>query len=203
MRLPCTPLTSIGRIGCPSKTKRSDSHTSVRGCGATASWNSSVVAAAISTSISAPTSRLIARYCARRRGFASGASVSSTKAQPAALVQRSANWCRGPPTGAGWWCSSSSEWRRSVSPNGWSTSSGAYGECVERALDLGRAPGSVAGAIGELDDDPSVCEGVDVSACIPGRDAQFTLEHLRVEHRLFDQQVRNPVNCRVAAGSDL
>jgi hypothetical protein len=83
---------------------------------------------------------------------------------------------------------------------GWSTPSGAYGECVERAQDLGHVPCSVAAAVGELDDDPSVCEGIDVSACIAGRDAQLTPEHLGVEHRLFDQQVGNPVNGRVTAG---
>jgi serine/threonine protein kinase len=59
IRLPCTPLISVGVMGFPFKTNDNDSNTWVLGCGATAIWNSSVVGAVMSTSSCAPTTRLM------------------------------------------------------------------------------------------------------------------------------------------------
>jgi hypothetical protein len=55
-------------------------------------------------------------------------------------------------------------------------SSGAFGECVQCAKHLWCAPGAVAGAVGELDDDTGRHERVDVSAGVAGGDAEFTLK---------------------------
>jgi hypothetical protein len=79
---------------------------------------------------------------------------------------------------------------------------GPFRECVERTENLGRAPGAVAGAVGELGDDPGFGERVYVTACVAGRYAQFALEELRVDHWTFQQQVRDPVNGGVAAGDE-
>jgi hypothetical protein len=59
-----------------------------------------------------------------------------------------------------------------------------FRECVERTQNLGGAPGTVAGAVGELGDDAGIGEWVHVAVCVTGRYAQLALEQLRVDHGL-------------------
>jgi hypothetical protein len=47
------------------------------------------------------------------------------------------------------------------------------------------APGTVAGAVGELGDDAGIGEWVHVAACVAGRYAQLALEQLCVDHGAF------------------
>jgi hypothetical protein len=76
------------------------------------------------------------------------------------------------------------------------------GERVERAEDFWCAPCSVAGAVGEFDDDSGGGQRVDVSAGVAGRYAEFTLEELRVEDRVLDEQVGDVMNSGVPPGGD-
>ena len=78
-----------------------------------------------------------------------------------------------------------------------------FRECVERSQNLGGAPGTVAGAVGELGDDAGIGEWVHVAACVARRYAQLALEQLRVDHGAFWQQVRDQLDGGVAAGGTI
>lgn len=80
---------------------------------------------------------------------------------------------------------------------------GAFGECVECAKHVWCAPGAIAGAVGELDDDTGRDKRVDVSAGVAGGDPEFALKREGVEDRLPDKEIRDAVNGRVAARGDL
>src|SRR5258705_14003063 len=60
-----------------------------------------------------------------------------------------------------------------------------FRECVECTQNLGGAPGTVAGAVGELGDGAGIGEWIHVAACVAGRYAQLALEQLRVDHGAF------------------